>query len=123
MWVQVVWETLFQAWGLYGLAFAAGAAVGVLASKAPKVFYRRRLTGPVATAYDHLALVCEPEILNPENPGNMDYMRARARGETDLLINDLQRAGFWPPAPISDGDAESFARWFEFLREVRRALS
>ena len=113
---QLAGETLLWM-GSYVLA----TAVGVLAVRAPRMFYRHRLRKPVAAAYDNLAKVHEPAILDPAQPVNMDYMREISRRDTDLLTNNLRRAGFFPPAPI--GDEKSYAQWFEFLREVRRELS
>lgn len=103
-------------------AFAMG-AFSIVAFRWCLQWYRRlKLLPLVDGAYQKLRMVCEPKTLNPEYPGNPDYMRADARDTVNPLIPHLKRVGFYPPVECTTDDA-SLNAWFRFLSHVRTDLS
>ena len=119
--VQVIWETIFQSAGPYGVTFACGFIVGFGVVKGLKWYYRRRLRSPVDEAHKWLVMVCEPESLNPENLGNASHHAIQARDLVNVMINKLKRAWFTPPGECDRSD-ESLKDWFRFISSVRIAL-
>lgn len=104
---------------------AAGAILGAIGGASIpamwKYVQRRRIAPKVAEAYDFLQVVCEPKTLDPENPGNPDYMKARARNHVNFLIRNLERAGFFPPPRCTTED-DSLQEWYRFLENVRMRI-
>ena len=72
----------------------------------------------VNSAYFKLRMVCEPGTLNPEEPGNPDFMKSDARDEVNPLIPKLEKAGFFCP-PRCTVEENSLKEWFKFLEAVR----
>lgn len=98
--------------------FVGGLVAGMFVMWFPRILKRRLLRKRVGAAYFKLRLVCEPETLNPDQPGNMEFMRSDARDTANEIATRLKSAGFYPPKKCTNDDA-SFRDWFEFLGDVR----
>lgn len=86
-----------------------------------KRFRRRNLRPLVEKAYVNLRGVVEPKTMNPDNPGNPDFMRSASRDEINMLLPKLMRAKFPTPAPM-DLTNESAHDWFRTLGQIRTQL-
>lgn len=86
-----------------------------------KWFRRKRLLPKIEEAYHYVQMVCEPATLDPERPGNLDYMKSRARDHANPLTNRLKKAGFFPPPQCTTED-QSLQDWFRFLGNVRTEI-
>lgn len=108
------------------LAWSVGAVMGSTttlgAQQLIKYFARRELLPEVDAVYMKFRKVCKPGTLDPEYPGNQEFMRADAIDSANLLIGRLRRAGF-EPMPRCKDSKESLQAWFEFLERVRISLS
>ena len=85
--------------------------------------WRLRLIPRVEDGYNKLRMVCEPGVINPAKPGNVDFMKSDARDTVNPLVPHLTRAGFFPPAECSVTNDRSLNEWFRFLGRVRTVLS
>lgn len=88
----------------------------------------RKMTGKTAKlreevddTYRKVNRVVNPGILNPEHPGNAEYMHNLAVDAINLLRVELERAGNSPPERC-DGSHESLAGWCGYLRRLREKL-
>ena len=106
----------------YILCVLGGYAAGIATIILPRWIHRRRLKRAVEDGYMALRMVCEPATLNPEHPGNAEYMKSHARDLVNLMIGQLRRAGFEPPRRCDRSD-ESLTEWFQFLGQLRVVLS
>jgi len=88
----------------------------------PRRIRRWRLRRPVDEGYMKLRGVCEPETLNPEHPGNPEYMAADARDHVNPMRKSLEKAGFFTPGECR-AEESSLKEWFVFLRRVRDELT
>ena len=96
------------------------AGAGMLIIWLPRFLRRKRLKKPVERAYFKLRMACEPETLNPEQPGNPDFMQSEARDAVNLLVRPLEQAGFYGPSrECSKGDLPI---WFCYFGQVRMNL-
>ena len=66
-------------------------------------------------------MVCEPKTINPDHPGNPDYMKSHARDSVNKLINPLKKLGFYCPPECTTED-KSLKEWFSFLGKARIEL-
>lgn len=98
-----------------------GAVVGTAIPLIWRRFNRRRIATRVSEAYELLQVVCEPEVLDPKNPGNPAYMKVRARDYVNRMIRPLERAGFLPPQKCTTKE-ESLQEWYEFLEDAQIIL-
>lgn len=96
--------------------------LGMLILWLPRSYRRRKLKPRVEEGYLKLRKVCEPQTLNPDAPGNQDFMKSDARDVVNPLRGRLEKAGFYPPRQCST-DQKSLDEWFRFLGEVRDRLS
>ncbi|MDE0152946.1 MAG: hypothetical protein OXN23_03645 [Gammaproteobacteria bacterium] len=104
-----------------GAGFTLGFALGFLTMWSLKLIKRLLLCKEVDRAYHMFRMVCEPEIVNPDNPGNQDYMRSQARDMANALLDRLRSAGFHPPDQCTRNE-KSLSEWFEFLGKARMEL-
>jgi len=81
------------------------------------------LRKPVDTAYMKLRLVVEPKIIDPEHPGNEEFMFSDARDTITVLRPRLRRAGFFPPSQDRERQLEGLKEWFVFLGRARGELN
>lgn len=116
MQIKAVLQELF--FSQTSIAFGLGLLVGISIVFLPKFISRVILRYRVEEVYFKLRLVCEPEILNPDHPGNMAYMKAEARDAANGLIKLLRKAGFEPPNRCDSND-QSLYNWFQFLEVIR----
>lgn len=106
----------------YALCIAGGYAAGIMTMVLPRWIRRILLKRTVEEAYFALRNACEPATLDPDRPGNPEYMKSHARDLVNAMIGRLRRARFHPPAKCDRSD-ESLAEWFKFLGNVRAELS
>ena len=85
-----------------------------LPGKARKFILRSK----IEKAYFMLRNVCEPDTLNPQQPGNPVYMKAAARDYINPLRKSLSKAGLEPPDKCTVGDG-SLQEWFEYFGRLR----
>ena len=116
---NIILEFLFSATSIW---FVGGFVAGMFVMWFLRIIKRRLLREQVRTAYFKLRLVCEPGILNPAQPGNMDFMRSDARDTANVIATKLKSAGFYPPKKCTNDDA-SLRDWFEFLGDVRMEIA
>lgn len=116
---NILLEFLFSATSIW---FVVGFVAGMFVLWFPRILKRRLLRERVGTAYYKLRRVCEPETLNPDEPGNMEFMRSDARDTANEIATKLKSAGFYPPRKCTNNDA-SFRVWFEFLGDVRMEIA
>lgn len=50
---------------------------------------RKSLLNDIEKAYSLLRMVCEPKTMNPQNPGNPDFMKSEARDFVNPMIPRL----------------------------------
>ena len=103
---------------LLGLAYLGG----ILTMWLPRFCRRKRLKKPVAAAFRRLREACEPETMNPADPGNPDFIRSDARDQVNLLVRRLENCGFLGPEDQCSTEPESLQRWFHHLGKVRMQL-
>ena len=108
-------------WGIITHLAAAGATM--LGVWLYKIWNRRCLRTDVEKGYRKLRLVCEPDTINPEQPGNAAFMKSDARDFVNILDRRLRKAGFYPPPECSRDDDRSFQEWFQFLGGVRNLIA
>lgn len=113
-WFDTVWDWFISQSAWYIIMLAAGTAMPTIW----KFFHRRRIAQKVMVAYGLLRMVCEPEILNPNKPGNMDFMKVDARDRVNVLSGPLKKAGFSPPPKCTTNDS-SLQEWYAFMEDVR----
>ena len=80
------------------LSHSVTLGAGMLIIWLPRLLRRRQLKKPVEKAYRKLRRVCEPNTMNPADPGNQSFMRSEARDEVNLLVRPLEKVGFYGPA-------------------------
>ena len=99
-----------------------GVVMGAVAGAAMPMIWRhirrRRSAAKISEAYYLLQVVCEPGVLNPNNPGNPEYMKARARDCVNLMTRQLEKAGFFPP-PRCTTENDSLQEWYRFIENAR----
>ena len=81
---------------------------------------RRRLHRCCKVAYEKVAVIFKPEILNPARPGNPDFMKEDAQRAVDNATVLMDRLGMGHPGKINVDDDASVAEWYECLRPLRR---
>ena len=107
---------------------AVGIALGITVSllfaimrRIWKWVRRKRLVPKIEEAYHYVQMVCEPASLEPAHPGDLEYMKSRARDHANPLTNRLKKAGFFPPPQCTTED-QSLNDWFRFLGNVRTEI-
>ncbi len=83
-------------------------------------FQRHRLHRGCKAAYEKVAFIFKPQILNPAAPGNPDYMKEAAQLAVDDAIVFMDRLGMDHPGKIDVDDDASVAEWYKCLRPLRR---
>ena len=83
-------------------------------------FHRIRLNLSCKVAYEKVARILKPEILNPQHPGNPDFMKEDAQRAVDDATGLMDRLGMCHPGNINVDDAASVAEWYEHLRPLRK---
>jgi hypothetical protein len=75
----------------------------------------------VEKAYTCVSQAYKPEILNPEHPGNPDYIRECAQNAVDVLRSQFQKRWSGPNVPdvIDVDNRDSLRQWYDFLRNER----
>ena len=96
--------------------------VGAAIVWVPRRFRLCRLKPKVEEAYIKLRNVCEPETLDPQQPGNQEFMKSDARDFVNLLRPRLENAGLYGAPPPCTTDRQSLMEWFRFLATVRTQL-
>lgn len=81
---------------------------------------RRRLIIRCRTAYEKVARVHKPRILNPKHPGNPEAMKEEAQRAVDDATVLMDRFGIAHPERIDVADSKSVETWYECLRPLRR---
>ena len=84
------------------------------------MFHQIRLHRSCRAAYDKVARIFKPEILNPQHPGNPDFMREDAQRAVDDTTVLLDRLGEDHPDNINIDDDASVSEWYEYLRPLRK---
>ena len=79
-----------------------------------------RLHRRSADAYNKVARVYKPQILDPERTGNQDFMKEQAQQAVDDTALLMDRLGLFHPEKIDIHDNDSLALWYECLRPMRR---
>ena len=70
-------------------------------------------------AYEKVAVIFKPEILDPACPGNPDFKEDAQRAVDDATVL-MDRLGMGHPGNINVDDGASVAEWCECLRPLRR---
>ena len=83
-------------------------------------FQRCRLHRGCEAAYEKVARIFKPAILNPAHPGNQDFMKEEAQQAVDDATVFMDRLGMDHPGKIDVDDGASVAEWYEYLRPLRR---
>ena len=83
-------------------------------------FQRRRLQQHCVAAYEKVAPILKPAILDPAHPGNQDFMMEDAQRAVDDATVLMGRLGMDHPGPINVNDRTSIAEWYDYLRPLRR---
>ena len=81
---------------------------------------RRRFHRCCKVAYEKVAFIFKPEILNPARPGNRDFIKEDAQRAVDDATVLMDRFGMGHPGKINVDDGASVAEWYECLRPLRR---
>ena len=78
----------------------------------------RALRKAMQNAYSHIQRVHKPGVINPEHPGNSEYMKEAAQDVIDDLSYLLARHGHDKdlPAPIDISSKDSIRKWYEYTR-------
>ena len=84
-------------------------------------FQRNRLQRCCRVAYEKVARIFKPEILNPLHPGNPHFMKEAAQQAVDDAKVLMDRLGMRHPGNINVDDRASVAEWYEHLRPLRRS--
>ncbi len=103
------------------LSHGITAGVVALVMYLPRFLRRRRLKPRVEQAYMKLRKVCEPNTLDPDQPGNRDFMKSDARDFVNPLRHRLQKAEAYPPPECTTEDC-SLLEWFRYLGQIRSNL-
>lgn len=77
-----------------------------------------QLRSIIEDAYIRCRNVCEPDTLNPDKPGNANFIKADARDYINPIRHILIEAGLGPPLKCTT-EKESLDEWFRFLEHVR----
>ena len=83
-------------------------------------FHRMRLNRSCKKAYDKVARIFKPDILDPRNPGNPHFMKEDAQRAVDDAVALMDRFGMGHPGNINVDDDASVAKWYEHLRPLRK---
>ena len=83
-------------------------------------FQRWRLHRSCEAAYEKVARIFKPAIMNPAHPGNPDFMKEDAQRAVDDATVFMDRLGMHHPGSINVDDGPSVAEWYEYLRPLRR---
>lgn len=79
---------------------------------------RESLLNDIEQAYLLLRMVCEPETLDPQHPGNPGFMKVQARDFVNPMIPRLEEAGLSPPSQCTKED-NSLQEWFKYFGDLR----
>ena len=82
-------------------------------------FHRMRSHRSCTEAYEKVARILKPEILNPQHPGNLHFMKEDAQRAVDDATVLMDRLGMGHPGNINVDDGASVAAWYECLRPLR----
>ena len=63
--------------------------------------------------------VHNPQILNPEHPGNLPFMNTEAQNAVDVLRSVLLKKGLTPPETVDFDEQYSRREWYDYLRILR----
>ena len=83
-------------------------------------FRRMRLHRCSKEAYEAVARIFKPEIMNPEHPGNQGFMKEQAQQSVDDATVLMDKFGMSRPADIDVNDRASVEEWYKYLRPLRR---
>ena len=111
--------TNLRGWSYLVFIFATLGALS-LCRDAWNAFNQMRFRRRSQEAYEKVARIFKPEIINPERPGNLHFMREQAQRAVDDATVLIDRMGKPRPTNIDINDDASVREWYEYLRPLRR---
>ena len=85
------------------------------------LLHRMRLHRGSKDAYNKITRIFKPEIMNPEHPGNQEFMKEQAQRSVDDVSVLMDRFGISRPANIDVNDRASVEAWYKHLRSLRQS--
>lgn len=120
------WNTLVSSYALPGWVLLILATINIFLIRCGFILLKSKskkqkeikLRNIIENAYQKFIRVVEPDILDPENPGNPYYMKVDARDYINPRRSILIKAGLNPP-PICTIEQESLDEWYFYLQDER----
>ena len=84
------------------------------------LYYRVTLNRRCEVAYDKVARIHRPEIMNPRSPGNAGFMREEARRAIHDVLPLMNRLSMVHPETMNADDPSSVEEWYNYLQPLGR---
>ena len=83
-------------------------------------YYRVTLNRRCEVAYEKVAYIHRPKMMNPAHPGNPEFMREDALRAVVDVLPLMKRLCMTPPDTMDAEDAASVEEWYNYLQPLGR---